>query len=66
MNLIDRQLQGFRLAFWVGRMYAKVSIFGHMVRREYRFSAFSYAKSSRQIFGIILGLLETTKMYKLF
>jgi len=40
-------------------MYVRGSIFGRMVCRGHRFSAFSYAK-------IIFGLLETTNMYKLF
>ena len=38
--------------------------FGAYGMPGYIFSAFSYAKPS--IYGVILGLLEATKMYKLF
>ena len=54
--------QGFRKAFWVGRTYARGSIFGRMVRPGYRFSAYATGHTrSVPIFGIISDLLETTK-----
>jgi len=54
---------GLPLRFWIGRTYARGSIFGRMVRRGYWLSAFSYAKPSLPIFGVSLGLLKATKMY---
>jgi len=38
----------FRQAIWVGRMYARWSIFRRTVRWGYRFSAFSYGTKANQ------------------
>jgi len=54
---------GLPLSFWNWVYVRQGTIFGRMVRQGIDFRRFH--TQNLRIFGVILGLLETSKMYKL-